>query len=113
MSESNASHRRRYLHLGIAVMLLTLLIQADARVAGPQLPTNESSKNSGPNVPRLAAVNGGSANAGVAANPTQPFRRVGSSVIRDVSPPLRDIAPIPPKAGPAVREMPEVEQAAK
>jgi len=101
--------KRRYLQVGILMLLVALMAQAGLQTGSQGAKSDTAVSNMRP-----AAVSGASTSASSGAVAEAPVVSagengvlVGRSVKNDVSPPLRDIKPLPAEQWTVVREMPE------
>ena len=101
--------RSRYFSACMVVLAIALLIQAgrQASVQQTQVASPANANQASVNTPRISAPQGISANSSNAQSAPQAPFEVGTSVMNDVSPALRDIKPIPAPAWTTIREMPE------
>ncbi len=97
---NSSGSKRSIMRLAALLLLLALVAQAASQIR-PQTPASAFNSEA----PRISSINGSPSGNGQ-VEVQAPFE-VGQSVMNDVSPPLRDIKPIPVEPWTTVREMPE------
>ena len=103
-----AGRRHRHSRAWIVLLLLALVAQAGWTVGAPGA-TSPAAKGLSPDAPRLLAPAGQTGQNGSGDVASQSPFEVGHSLINDVSPPLRDIKPLPPDPETWGKEMREVD----
>lgn len=100
--------KRPYLWLAVVVLLIAIAAQGAWFIMGQQTGAITSTPaGTGPRIAGSSGVSASDASEEDTQSPAEPPSLVGQEVKRDVSPPLRDIAPIQPPKWTTVREMPE------
>src|SRR6187200_2708345 len=94
----------RYFRFALLLVVLGLVAQAGWQVRNGQQGSQVAQSAF---TPRIFSVSGAPSSSDNQTGVTAPPFEVGSSLINDVSPPLRDIKPIPAEPWTQVREMPE------
>src|SRR3954462_1684155 len=94
----------RYFRFGLLLVVLGLIAQAGWQVRSGQQGSQVAESAF---TPRISSVSGAPSSSDSQPGVTAPPFEVGRSLINDVSPPLRDINPIPAAPWTQVREMPE------
>ncbi len=96
--------RSQLLQIGVAVLMMVLLAQLGTWVGSQTGPAAVTPQN---NTPMMASVAGAPADQGKGQAVDAPPFEVGKDAMHDVSPPLRDIPPVPYDKPSSIREMTE------